>query len=126
MPTLVKIDQLVSDLRQQGKIPAGLDISLTGSAVIGRDHSWAELQSARDTELLTVILVVVASLIVGRKLLAPGGERLDAVLSEPLTPHLGTAGAGGGTPYSGRTRVTPFLSNSSAARALEASLGQEQ
>jgi RND superfamily putative drug exporter len=32
---------------------------MTGSAVVGRDHTWAEFKSARDTELLTVILVVV-------------------------------------------------------------------
>src|SRR5262249_17217420 len=55
--------------------------------------------------VLVMILVVVASLIVGRKLLAPGPERLDAVVAEPLTPHLTTAAAGAGAPDSSRSPI---------------------
>src|SRR5207237_6280709 len=61
-----RIDRLVRDLQRQGKVPASLDISLSGSAVIGRDHSLAELQSARDTEVLTVILVVALLILIYR------------------------------------------------------------
>lgn len=65
-PTLDKIDQFVRNLEQQGKVPAGLDIAMTGSAVVGRDHTLAELQSARDAEVLTVILVVVLLVLIYR------------------------------------------------------------
>jgi RND superfamily putative drug exporter len=58
-PIIDRINHLVHELEWQGKVPSGLDISMTGSAVIGRDHTLAELKSARVTELLTVILVVV-------------------------------------------------------------------
>ncbi|HEV3444183.1 MAG TPA: MMPL family transporter, partial [Gemmataceae bacterium] len=57
-PTIAKVEELVEDLRQQRKVPAGLDIAVTGSAAIGRDHSLAQLQSARATEYLTLILVI--------------------------------------------------------------------
>jgi RND superfamily putative drug exporter len=58
-PTIDKIEKLISDLRNQRKLPAGLDISLTGSAVVGRDHGDAQLQSVRATQFLTVALVIV-------------------------------------------------------------------
>ena len=57
-PTIAKVEDLVRNLREQGKLPPGLDIAVTGSAVIGRDHSQAQLQSARATEILTLILVI--------------------------------------------------------------------
>src|SRR5205823_2375449 len=44
-PTVEKIEGLVSSLRQQAKIPEGLGIAITGSAVMGRDHSRAQLES---------------------------------------------------------------------------------
>src|SRR5579871_1599854 len=61
-----KISGLVRHLQHQGKVPAGLEISMTGSAVIGRDHTLAELRSAQDTEMLTVILVVALLVIIYR------------------------------------------------------------
>jgi RND superfamily putative drug exporter len=63
-PILDKIKHLIGELERQGKVPPGLEIAMTGSAVIGRDHTVAELQSARDTELLTVILVVILLIII--------------------------------------------------------------
>jgi RND superfamily putative drug exporter len=65
-PIIDKIAGLISDLQRQGKVPVGLDISMAGSAVVGRDHTRAELQSARDTELLTVILVVALLILIYR------------------------------------------------------------
>jgi RND superfamily putative drug exporter len=64
--TIDKISNLVEELKQKGKVPQGLDISLTGSAVIGRDNSVAELESARNTERLTIILVVVLLVLIYR------------------------------------------------------------
>jgi RND superfamily putative drug exporter len=63
-PIIDKINHLIHELQRQGRVPPGLDISMTGSAVVGRDHTWAELQSTRDTELLTVILVVILLVII--------------------------------------------------------------
>jgi RND superfamily putative drug exporter len=65
-PTIDKIEKLVADLKQSGKVPAGLDITLTGSALVGRDHIEGELQSARATEILTIVLVVTLLLVIYR------------------------------------------------------------
>ncbi|MBI1914205.1 MAG: MMPL family transporter [Planctomycetes bacterium] len=64
--TISRIENLVRDLREQGKLPPGVDISVTGSAVIGRDHTQAQLQSAHATEVLTVVLVVVLLVLIYR------------------------------------------------------------
>jgi RND superfamily putative drug exporter len=65
-PTIDKIEHLVGDLRGQGKLPPGMEVTVTGSAVIGRDHTVAQLQSAQATELLTVILVVLLLVLIYR------------------------------------------------------------
>ncbi len=90
-PTIGKINGLVNDLQRQGKVPAGLDISMTGSAVIGRDHTLAELQSARDTEVLTVVLVVALLILIYQApLLAVIGvaEQSGLCLTFPGNPDL--------------------------------------
>jgi RND superfamily putative drug exporter len=65
-PTITRVEGIVHDLREQGKVPEGLDIALTGSAVVGRDHAQAELQSVRATGFLTVLLVVVLLVVIYR------------------------------------------------------------
>ena len=65
-PTIDKIQDLVKELGAEGKIPAGMKITVTGSAIIGRDHVEGELQSAHATEVLTVVLVVVLLLLIYR------------------------------------------------------------
>jgi RND superfamily putative drug exporter len=65
-PTIEKVEDLVCELREQGKVPEGLEISLTGSAVLGRDHSVAELQSVRATGFFTILLVVVLLVLIYR------------------------------------------------------------
>jgi RND superfamily putative drug exporter len=65
-PVIGRIENLVQELEQQGKVPAGLDIALTGSAVIGRDRALAQLQSVRATETLTVVLVVALLILIYR------------------------------------------------------------
>lgn len=57
-PTIARIESFVDGLRRQGKLPPGVDVLVTGSAVIGRDHTLAQLQSARATERLTFVLVI--------------------------------------------------------------------
>src|SRR5205085_8770862 len=65
-PVIDRVEGLVADLRRQGKLPPGTDIALTGSAVIGRDHTRAELQSIRATGLLTVLLVIGLLIVIYR------------------------------------------------------------
>jgi RND superfamily putative drug exporter len=65
-PTITKIEDLVRELRQQQQLPPGVDIAVTGSAVIGRDRNLAQLQSARATETLTVVLVIVLLILIYR------------------------------------------------------------
>src|SRR5262245_57601471 len=65
-PTIARIEGLVADLRAQGKLPPGVEVSLTGSAVVGRDHTLAQLRSARATEKLTVLLVVALLILIYR------------------------------------------------------------
>jgi RND superfamily putative drug exporter len=65
-PTVTKVEDLVRDLRARGKLPPGVDVAVTGSAVIGRDRARAQLQSARATEVLTVVLVIVLLVVIYR------------------------------------------------------------
>jgi RND superfamily putative drug exporter len=65
-PVIEDIEGLVRDLRRQGKVPPGLEVAVTGSAVIGRDHSVAQLQSAHATERLTVFLVITLLVLIYR------------------------------------------------------------
>jgi RND superfamily putative drug exporter len=56
----------VEALRQAGEVPPGLDVALTGSAVVGRDLRQAGRQSAAATERWTVLLVVALLLLLYR------------------------------------------------------------
>ena len=47
------------DLPPTERVPPGLDLALSGSATVGRDMIHAAEESSRDTELWTVILVVL-------------------------------------------------------------------
>jgi RND superfamily putative drug exporter len=58
LPTIEKIEDLIQTLQAEGKVPAGLQIQLTGSAVIGRDQIAAQIASGHATERWTIILVV--------------------------------------------------------------------
>ncbi len=65
-PAIEKTQQLLHELQVRGDVPSGLQIALTGSAVIGRDHTLAELQSVRATMFLTVVMVVVLLILIYR------------------------------------------------------------
>jgi RND superfamily putative drug exporter len=65
-PTITAVQDLVHDLRDRGQVPERLDVTLTGSAVIGRDHTQAQLESVRATQSLTVLLVIVLLLLIYR------------------------------------------------------------
>ncbi len=61
-----QVQNKVAELKRQGQLPPGLDITVTGSAVIGRDHTLAELDSVRATEMLTVLMVVGLLIVIYR------------------------------------------------------------
>jgi RND superfamily putative drug exporter len=65
-PVITKVEDLVHQLKAQGKLPPGDDLAVTGSAVIGRDRNVAQLQSAHATELLTVLLVIALLVLIYR------------------------------------------------------------
>jgi RND superfamily putative drug exporter len=65
-PTIEKIEQLLRELVAKGDVPPGLQIAITGSAVIGRDHTLAELQSVRATMFLTVVMVIALLVLIYR------------------------------------------------------------
>src|SRR5262249_15094351 len=64
--TITRIEDFLSQLKEQGSVPQEITIFLTGSAFIGRDHTLAQLQSARSTDLLTVVLVMVLLVVIYR------------------------------------------------------------
>ena len=64
--TVASVEALLAELKQAEKFPAGLQLSLGGSAVVGRDTLQATIQSAKSTESWTVGLVVVLLLIIYR------------------------------------------------------------
>jgi RND superfamily putative drug exporter len=65
-PLLAKIEHLLDNLRAEGQVPPGLEIAMTGSAVVGRDHVLAEVRSVRATEWITIVLVIVLLILIYR------------------------------------------------------------
>ena len=57
-PLVEHIEQLLQRLRQQGKVPVGLEMNITGSATAGRDLVLAEDQTARSIQTWTISIVV--------------------------------------------------------------------
>jgi RND superfamily putative drug exporter len=57
-PTIAKVEEFIQRLLDEKKLPEGDRIYLTGSAVVGRDHTLAEGRSAQATGVWTVILVI--------------------------------------------------------------------
>lgn len=60
------IEGVIRELRSENLVPPDLQLTLSGSAVLGRDIHEAQVQSARDVENWTLILVVALLLLVYR------------------------------------------------------------
>jgi RND superfamily putative drug exporter len=65
-PILDKIETLIARWRSQGQIPADLNMSLTGSAMVGRDMTLGQRQSARAAEFSTILIVIIISAVIYR------------------------------------------------------------
>jgi RND superfamily putative drug exporter len=59
-------DLLFSDAEFQQHVPTGLELALSGTAVVGRDMLRAAKDSAKATEHLTIILVVILLVLIYR------------------------------------------------------------
>jgi RND superfamily putative drug exporter len=53
-----KVENLIQELKDGNKLPAGMDLVITGSAVLGRDFSKAEVEGSKATEWLTIVMVI--------------------------------------------------------------------
>jgi RND superfamily putative drug exporter len=65
-PTIAKIEDLVRRASQDERLPTGDRILLTGSAVVGRDHSRAELEAAHAIGIVTILLALVLLMLIYR------------------------------------------------------------
>ncbi len=79
-----------------GPMPAGLDITIAGTATFGRDMMRESQKSARATERWTVILVVLLLIIVYRAPLLALVPLATVAVSTSLTIHLLAVGASRG------------------------------
>jgi RND superfamily putative drug exporter len=95
-PAIRRVERLVGDLKGEGRLPAGLGLDVTGSAVLGRDHSTAELRSVRATGALTVVLVVSLLLLIYRAPLLALIPLATVFLAVEVALHVVAILAGGG------------------------------
>jgi putative drug exporter of the RND superfamily len=63
IPVVRKVEELIGRLRGEGGVPAGLQLALTGSTVLGRDTMVAESESARAIESWTIWLIIILLLV---------------------------------------------------------------
>ncbi len=116
-PLIAQVEELLEKIRRTphnsaGEIPAGLDISFSGSATFGRDIIRESARSAQSTERWTVILVVVLLIIIYRAPLLALIPLLTVVVATVTSLSLLAVGAGLGwiTLFNGiETYVTVLL-----------------
>ncbi len=64
--TRLTVDRLQEELKSLPPAPSGLNLALTGSAVVGHDMNKASIESINNTTYATITLVVVILLVVYR------------------------------------------------------------
>ncbi len=60
------VERIFAELRQENKVPAGLDLFISGSAVAGRDLDHAQSASAQSIERWTIAVVLVLLILILR------------------------------------------------------------
>lgn len=116
-PLIAEVEELLEKIRRTphnvaGEMPAGLDISFSGSATFGRDIIRESASSAQSTERWTVILVVVLLIMIYRAPLLALIPLLTVVVATATSLALLAVGAGLGwiTLFNGiETYVTVLL-----------------
>lgn len=83
-----RVEELLQNEEFMRRIPGGLDISLSGTAVVGRDMIVAARQSAKSTEALTIGLVVCLLIAIYRAPLLALIPLITVFLSVKLTMTL--------------------------------------
>lgn len=77
-----------SNLFRQGKIPPGLDLALSGTATVGRDMRQTSEQSARTTEMWTIVFVVLLLVVIYRAPVLAMVPLVSVFLSVHVILHL--------------------------------------
>ena len=103
VPLVAAVERLVADLIRGGAVPPGLEIGLSGTAVVGRDVRLAEFRSAEATHLATVVLVVGLLLVIYRAPLLALVPLATVYLSVEIALGLLSLAAGAGwfAPFAG-------------------------
>jgi RND superfamily putative drug exporter len=95
-PIVAKVEKLIAQWRERGQVPAGLELSLTGSATVGRDMTRGQRYSARATEFWTVALVIGMLVLIYRApllaLIPLISVAMATQISLKLLSHLAQAG----------------------------------
>jgi RND superfamily putative drug exporter len=87
-PTITKIEEAVEQFEKNSEFPAGAHVYLTGSALVGRDHTLAELDSARATGLWTMILVIILLILIYRAPVLALISLITVYMAAELSLHL--------------------------------------
>ncbi len=96
LPTIETIDAFLERLQRENQVPKGLELSVTGSAAVGRDTMQAEANSAHDIQSWTVWVIIILLLLIYRAPLVAFLPLVTVVcalhLSLKLLAMLGQAG----------------------------------
>jgi RND superfamily putative drug exporter len=65
-PPVHAVESLIERLHRENRVPEGLEIAMTGSAVVGRDMRRAEQESANRIETWTIWLIIGLLLVIYR------------------------------------------------------------
>ena len=103
VPLVAAVEDLLERLTDAGKVPPGLDVRLSGTAVVGRDVRLAEFRSAEATHAATLVLVIGLLLVIYRAPLLALVPLATVFLSVEIALGLLSfaAGAGWFAPFAG-------------------------
>ena len=103
VPLVAAAEGLIAGLIRSGEVPPGLEVKLSGTAVVGRDTRLAEFRSAEATHVATVVLVVGLLLVIYRAPLLALVPLATVYISVEIAMGLLSLAAGAGwfAPFAG-------------------------